>query len=132
MNANLVETNADVRRHDLLADLAEQAARHLIDKHGVDESIAVDTGNSLADFISSHWHGQNIYMVSDAAFKLSKRDLEIYHRMERGNALEIAKEFGISYVRVYQIHRRVLEQIRSKVQPDLFKAQDSDLSTGEK
>lgn len=131
MNVDLVESNADIRRHELLADMAEQAARHLIDKHGIDEAVALDAGNSLADFLSTHWHGQNIYIVSDAAFKLSKRDLEIYQRMERGNAQEIAKEMGISYVRVYQVYRRVLKAMRSKVQPDLFKAPETDLSTGE-
>lgn len=131
MNVDLVQSNADARRHELLADLAEQSARFLSEKHGIDQDVAADIGNSLADFFCDHWHGQSIYMVSDAAFKLSKRDLEIYRRMERGNAMEISRELGISYVRVYQIYKRVLTAMRAKVQPQLFQTPESELSTGE-
>lgn len=119
MNPAMVETNADRRRHELLADVAEQTARNLI-KHGISEEKACDIGNELADFFSEHWNGQNIYMVADSQFKLSKRDHEIYQRMERGNAHELAKEFGLSYVRVYQIYKRCLAIARSRRQPGLF------------
>lgn len=128
---NLVENNADIRRHELLADLAETTARRLIEKHGVEPEKACDVGNELADFISSHWQGQSIYIVSDSMYKLSKRDLEIYERMGRGNAHQIAKEMSISYVRVYQIYKRVLKAMRAKVQPELFQTPESELSTGQ-
>ena len=133
MIAGIVETNADIRRHELLADVAEQTARNLI-KHGIPEEKACDIGNELADFFSEHWNGQNIYMVADSQFKLSKRDQEIYQRMQRGNAHELAKEFGLSYVRIYQIYRRCLAVARSRRQPGLFEDPVMDaeikLSTG--
>lgn len=132
MNA-MVETSADVRRHELLADLAEQTATQLI-KNGIAEEHACDIGNKLADFFSGHWNGQNIYMVADSQYKLSKRDHEIFRRMERGNAHELAREFGISYVRVYQIYRRCLAVARARRQPGLFEdaagAAGTELSTG--
>lgn len=115
----MVETSADVRRHELLADVAEQTARHLI-KHGIPEDQACDVGNELADFLCEHWNGQNIYMVADSQFKLSKRDQEIFRRMQRGNAHDLAKEFGVSYVRIYQIHKRCLAVARASLQPRLF------------
>ena len=59
-------------------------------------------------------------MVADSQFKLSKRDQEIYQRMQRGNAHELAKEYGLSYVRVYQIYKRCLAVARSRRQPGLF------------
>ena len=135
MSTQLVETNTDIRRHELLADVAEQTATQLIQKHGVSEDTAIDIGNHLADFFSQHWKGQNIYMNGDTQFKLSKRDMQIYQRMQRGNAHEIAKEFGISYVRVYQIYKRVLAAARAKNQPQLFADQQQEakkLSTGQK
>lgn len=136
MSLKLVETNADMRRHELLADVAEQTAKRLIEKHGVAEEAACDIGNDLADFFSQHWNGQNVYMVADTAFKLSKRDQLIYQRMERGNAHELAKEFGLSYVRVYQIYRRCLAIARSRSQPGLFEdptdGAEVKLSTGSK
>lgn len=111
---------ADVRRHELLADVAEQTARRLIERHALDEGLAVDVGNALADFLAEHWKGQNVYIVGDQAYKLAERDWEIFRRMERGNAHELAKEYGISYIRVYQIHKRCLAEYRRRTQPDLF------------
>ena len=132
MSNDIVQSNADVRRHELLADVAEQTATRLIEKHGIPEETACDIGNDLADFFSEHWNGQNVYMIADAKFKLSKRDMLIYQRMERGNAHELAKEFGISYVRVYQIYKRCLMVARSRIQPVLFDDPEMELSTGSK
>lgn len=136
MSTELVETNADIRRHELLADVAEKTALRLIATHGLDEEKACDIGNDLADFLSENWRGQNIYMNSDAQFKLSKRDQQIYQRMQRGNAHELAKEFNISYVRVYQIYKRCLVIARNRTQPSLFEEPGTDpeakLSTGKK
>jgi Mor family transcriptional regulator len=126
-----VESTAAVRRHELLADVAEVTARELHEKHGVDLDMAVDVGNALADFLAEHWKGQNIYMVSDREFKLSKRDQEIFERMKRGNANELAAELGISYVRVHQVYKRVLLEARRRVQPDLFNAGDAGASPGD-
>lgn len=120
MSTEMVKTNADVRRHELLADVAEQTATRLIEKHAVDEEIACDIGNDLADFLSEHWKGQNIYMNADTKYKFSKRDQLIFERMERGNAHELAKELNLSYVRVYQIYKRCLEEARARRQPGLF------------
>ena len=130
MNIDLVETNADIRRHELLADVAEQTATRLIEMHGIAQDIAFDIGNDLADFLCTHWNGQNIYMVEDAKFKSSKRDLAIFQRMERGNAHELARELGISYVRVYQIYKRQLAAARARRQPNLFDGPGDELSTG--
>ena len=134
MSTNLAETNADIRRHELLADLAEQAAKFALEKLKISDDEAFEFGNHMADFVCTHWNGQNIYMVSDAQYKLSKRDLQIYERLQRGNAHELAKEFGISYVRVYQIYSRCLAAARTKRQPQLFgspeTAPKSELSTG--
>lgn len=136
MSIDLAETNADKRRHELLADVAEKTALRLIKTHGLDEEKACDIGNDLADFLSENWRGQNIYMNADAQFKLSKRDQLIYQRMQRGNAHELAREFNISYVRVYQIYKRCLAIARSRKQPSLFEEPGSGpearLSTAQK
>jgi len=126
--SDLAETGADLRRHELLSDVAEASAQFLIDKHGVDADRAMDIGNHLADFLADHWKGQKIYMVGDREFKLSKRDLEIYHRMERGNANDLAAEYNISCVRVYQIYKRCLAEARRRRQNDLFGDVDQPLA----
>lgn len=131
MTTDMVKSVADFRRHELLADVAEQTAAQLIRKHGIAEDVACDIGNHLADFLSEHWHGQTVYMIADSQFKLSKRDMQIYERLQRGNAHELAKEFGISFVRVHQIYKRCLMAMRKRVQPALF-ADPEELSTGSK
>lgn len=119
---NPLSNPAEVRRHELLADMAEQAAHHLITKHGVEEEKAFDVGNALADFLAEHWKGQHVYFVSDQAYRHAERDWEIFRRMGRGNAHDLAREFGISYVRVHQIYRRCLAEYRRRTQHDLFTA----------
>lgn len=110
----------EARRHELLADAAEQVAQRLITKHGMDEESACDVGNHLADFLADHWKGQNIYMPGDQAYKLNARDWEIFNRFQRGNSNELAKEFGVSKVRIHQIYKRCLVQYRASVQNSLF------------
>lgn len=135
--SNPFDTPANARRHELLADVADLTARRLIETHGIDEAIAIDVGNDLADMLADHWKGQNIYIVGDQQFKLSQRDWEIFRRMERGNAHDLAREFGISYVRVHQIFRRCLAEFRARSQGGLFDlapgvetAQPSEASNG--
>ena len=115
-----LETNVDIRRHEMLQELAESAADHLIRKHGLDQEVACDLGNHMADFLCTHWKWQNVYIPADTPFKMSHRDLRIYQRMARGNAPDIARDEGLSFVRVYQIYRRLLAINRAKLQPGLF------------
>lgn len=117
---DFVETAAEIQRHELLADLAEKVAERLLNKHGADLEKAVDVGNDLADFVAQHWGGQNIYIPADNEFKRSKRDMEIFQKMRRGNANELAIEYEISFVRVYQIYKRMLTEARRRAQNDLF------------
>lgn len=114
------ETLTEARRHELLADVAEQTALRLIEKHGLEEEKACDVGNCVADFLAEHWKGQSIYMPGDQAFKLNARDWEIFNRFERGNANELAREFGRSKVRIHQIYKRCLIEYRRRTQSSLF------------
>lgn len=112
--------NTEVQRHELLASVAEHTALRLIEQHGVDVEVASDVGNDLADWLAEHFGGQSVYFVKDAGFLLDERDRAIFERMRRGNAPALAAEFGISYVRVYQIYKRRLKEARDLRQPQLF------------
>lgn len=118
------ETPAEARRHELLADAAEQIAQRLIEKHGLEHEAACDIGNSLADFLAEHWRGQSIYMPADQAFKLNARDWDIFHAFRRGNSNELAKQHGVSKVRIHQIYKRCLAEYRARTQHSLFAGQD--------
>ncbi len=125
-------TSALIRRHELMGDVAEQTALRMIEVHGIDAEKACDIGNDLADFLSKRWGGQSVYIAVDEQVWQSKRDQQIYQRMERGNAHELGKEFGLSFVRVYQIYRRCLDVVRKRAQPSLFSDPEEKLSTDSK
>lgn len=112
------ETATEARRHELLADVAEHIAQRLIEKHGVEEA-AFDVGNSLADFLADHWKGQDIYMPGDQAFKPNAR-LGDLSPIRARNSDELAREHGISKVRVHQIYKRCLVEYRARTQNSLF------------
>lgn len=113
-------TPAELARHELLAAVAAHTAQRLIEKAGMDEDAACDLGNDLADYLASTWKGQSIYFPGDEAFKLQARDREIFQRFRRGNAHELALEFGVSKVWIYAIYRRVLAEYRKRIQSSLF------------
>lgn len=104
-----IENKTQIRRNNLLEDVAETIAGKLIKELKIPEEKAADIGNALADFLADHWKKQTIYIPEDWRYKTRERDQEIYEEMTRGNANEIAAKFGISAVRVYQIYRRIRE-----------------------
>lgn len=104
------------RRSELFQDIAENVANELIKVCQVQDKQAAEIGNKLADFLSQHWKGQTIYIPSDYKYKNSARDEEICARMSRGNAYELAAEYGISFVRVYSIYARHLAEKRQQLQ----------------
>lgn len=113
------------RRHEMLSGLAESAAEFAQRELGVPEDDAIDLGNSLADFVASHYAGQHIYFVKDMQARLSERDRLICAEMERGKAADVAAKYGLSYVRVHQIYRRYLAELAARAkaaQRDMFAA----------
>lgn len=106
-------TPADKKRHDLLLDVSECVAHHMVEKHGLDAEQAAAVGNKTADFLMQQWRGQTIYIVGDKQFQLRDRDREIFERLRRGNADELGAEFGISGMRVYQICARYRARLKS-------------------
>lgn len=130
MSESFDSANA-AKRHEMLSDVAEAAAKMLIEKHGIDQDVAIEVGNGVADLLASRWRGQQIYMVSDRGFQLSRRDWEIFERMRRGNANDLAAEYGISFVRIHQIYKRCLAEARRRIQPGLFgEAESADNGDG--
>ncbi|MDP2380171.1 MAG: Mor transcription activator family protein [Pseudohongiella sp.] len=109
---NSTPTRVETRRNDLLQDVAEVTGEKLIKVLGLPEERAAEVGNAIADFLAEHWRGQNIYFPGAWRFKCMDRDWEIHRRMERGNAPDLAAEFGISFVRVYQIFKRCQQQLK--------------------
>lgn len=121
------------RRHDMLSSLAESSADWLVKNQGLSPEFAADLGNAVADFVATHYAGQHVYFVKDEAFHLDARDRKICAEMERGKAVDVAAKYGLSYVRVHQIYRRYLAELRARAataQSDMFPVAEAAQASG--
>jgi len=106
-------------RHELLTDLAEKASQLLRD-FGIEADTSDQIGYALADHLAEHWGGQLISIPKNYAFKLIKRDLEIWERFNGRNHAALAVEYGISVRGIYKVIQRVKRQQTALSQPGLF------------
>lgn len=104
---------------ELLADLADQVAIKLVE-HQIEINRAADIGLAVAEFMRTHWGGQPIYIPLSAPNQISARYLEIFNKCNGRNHRQLAREYGISVVRVYQIVKRVTQEMLAKRQGGLF------------
>lgn len=106
--------HSEVRRNALFEDFAERASDYLSKTCNVAPDEAIQAGLGLVDLLRDAWGGQTIYIPVDHRFRASQRDWEIHRRMERGNAHDLAAEYGLSFVRIYQIYKRCCQEMRER------------------
>lgn len=104
------------RRHELLADMVDQAERLLINQ-GIMREIASVIANAMADHFARHWGGQLINFPMDYRWRHGHRDLAIYDAHQAGASYaELAAEHKLHerYVRtiVERMTRMQTEQRR--------------------
>lgn len=104
---------------ELLADLAAQAGE-LLAKEGIPQERAADIGFRLAEHLRRNWGGQGLYMPKGSLWELAPRDLEIFTRHNGRNTAQLAREFDLSEVRIYQICKAVHAREVSKRQGKLL------------
>lgn len=102
------------RRHELYEGVSAGAAEILMQRFGMERDRAIEVAEAFIRMLMDHWRGQNIYIPSDYRYELTARDREIYDRMQRGNAQDLAAEYGLSYIRIYQICKRVAQEKRAE------------------
>lgn len=104
---------------ELLADLADQVAGKLVE-HQIEINKAAEIGLAVAEYIRIHWGGQPIYIPLQAPNQIADRYVEIWNKCNGRNHRQIAREYGISVVRVYQIVKQVTQEMVAKRQGGLF------------
>ena len=104
---------------ELLADLADQVALKLTEA-GIKRAVAADIGFAAAEHIREHWSGAPIYIPKGAAYGFTQRDLELYERFNGCNHRQLAREYNLSIMRIYQIVKRVRAEHVKKCQGALF------------
>lgn len=104
---------------EILADLADQVALKLAEA-GIGAELAADIGFSSAEHIREHWSGQSIYLPKGVQYDFSRRDLEIFDRFNGHNQPELAREYNLTVMRIYQITKAVRAELLKKRQGALF------------
>jgi Mor family transcriptional regulator len=104
---------------EILADLADQIGQKLVEKRVCDPERAADIGFEAAEHIRRHWGKQPVYIPAGEAYDLSKRDVEIFNRCNNNHA-ELAREYNLTVVRIYQIVKAVRAEMIRKRQGALF------------
>lgn len=104
----------------LLADIAEQGGLKLAAR-GIDEAVAAEVAFELAEWLrKTHWSGQQVYVGKGTRYEHYQRDLEIWNKFNGTNHSQLAGEYGLTVVRIYQIIKAITDQERRRRQPDLF------------
>lgn len=104
---------------ELLADLADQVSGQLVQRR-IEIGVAAEIGLEVAEFIRIHWGGQPIYIPSGAPNLVNDRYVQIFEKCNGRNHRALAREYGISVVRVYQIVKQVTREMMAKRQGGLF------------
>jgi Mor family transcriptional regulator len=121
MSANLHSANnvKNSQYPEILSELAAYVAEQLT-KDGIDPSRAADIGFAAAETIRENFSGHPTYWPKGIQFECSMRDAQIYNEFNGTNHATLADKYGLTEVRIYQIIKRVFEQQRKRLQPDMF------------
>lgn len=105
---------------EIFEGIAAHAAEQLVETGLVDKERAADIGLSIAEFVRKNWSGMYVYLPKGITFDLDKKYHEIFQKFNGFNVPELAREYDLSEIRIYQIVKRVrTEEIRRR-QRDLF------------
>ncbi|CAH6025629.1 MULTISPECIES: Mor transcription activator family protein [Klebsiella] len=113
------------KRHRLLSELAD-----FVTEMGVDFNLspeqAEQLGRAVADFLATHFGGQNITFPRDYFFNLSIRDMQIYEKFHGNNWGELSAEFNMTERGVRKVVERVHKRVMAHRQPLLFPFSDDE------
>lgn len=110
---------AEVTYPELLQDLADQIGLKLVEL-GVDTEKCADIGFAVAEHIREHWGGQPIYLPKGVFYDFSRRHLEIFEKFNGHNHAELAREYNLTVMRIYQVVKAVRAELVKKRQGALF------------
>lgn len=115
-----------------MCDLADIAARTLIDELGMDPTRAAAVGFQIARNLCTEYGGEHIFVPSgfnlDRAEQIARRDRKMYafYCQHGRDANATAREFKLSAKQVYERVRVVEAARQAENQDALFNANDED------
>lgn len=85
-------------------------------RFGVEPAAADEMARDIVHDICAECGPAYIYVPKDGSFELSKRDREIFEKYKGYNLHSLAREYGVSHVRIRQIHAKMLAEEKAKRQ----------------
>lgn len=107
------------RGGELLNHVVAKGRALLVSRLNADESTAHEVARELAIELARDFGGQFFYFPKDLADSLTRRDRDIFARYNGRNIPELAAQFHLSEVRLYQIIDRVRREELSRRQARL-------------
>lgn len=95
----------EVRRHDLLADVADRTMQ-ILKRYGLNDSQAQEAADNVVDDLADNWGGQFITVPKDMKYRNAKRRQAIVDAFDGSNHSELATQHGLSVNAVYKILKR--------------------------
>ena len=96
--------------HPTLREMAEEMYLHLVEDEEAVAALGLERLAELAvgqvDRVSSKLGGASFYLPKGVARKFSDRDIEIARRFNGRNQRQLAREYGLSDVRIDQIMKK--------------------------
>lgn len=99
-------------RIELLNDFERLIASQL-EQASVNTRETLEIASEITNRLLDEWRNEQFY-IPRIAHKLARRDEEICRRIRLGNADELAREYGMSRQRIYQIVREHRAQRRKE------------------
>ncbi|WP_140919155.1 Mor transcription activator family protein [Limnobaculum xujianqingii] len=111
-----------------LADLINHIAKEMLN---LSDTQVQALSQEVALQVAQAWGGQLVYMPQGAQLETAKTHLEIFEAFNGKNHADVARKFGISLQSVYRIVKRVRKETLTKMQGDLFVANDGQFDDDE-
>lgn len=111
---------------ELLLDLIDQLTVALEEMVSLERSKAQHVAKEVAERMTAHWGGQNLYFPMGMVVKLSRRDRQIYDDFNGDNHHELARKYGVSLQWIYKIVKAMRKEHIASLQSDMFDETDPD------
>lgn len=116
--SNVRSDRMEHQRHEFFEDIIAHSRVVLIDL-GFPEDVADQAGVSIVELICTNWAGQVFTIPMDYKYKMSIRDMEIYH-FHKGDFNLTARKFGMTERGARKVITRVMKRLVDKNQAKLF------------
>ena len=105
---------------EALALIANAAYRWLVGRLKIDHQAATEAALAIAEEARKELGGGHIYLPKGKEWELSRRDRSIWQRFRGDNYAQLAREEGLTEMRIRQIIERCRRADQKTRQADLF------------